>query len=79
VILGVCYRRDLVRLDPPLAPSCWVLGNDIKAAPDGTSTSTPYLESRSSGVVTGLSKVRSYFNQALILLFLFFGTGIDSV
>jgi hypothetical protein len=79
VILGVCYRRDLARLDPPLAPSCRVLGSDIKTASDSTSTSTQYPESRSSGVVIGLSKVRSHLNQALILLFLFFGTGIDSV
>ena len=79
MILGVCYRCDLARLDPPLAPSCRVLGNDIKAAPDSTSTFTPYLESRSGGVVTGLSKVRSYFNQILISLFLFFDAGIGSV
>jgi hypothetical protein len=79
VIPRVCYRCDLARLDPPLAPSCRALGSDIKAALDSTSTSTPYLESRSSGAVTGLSKARSYFNQTLISLFLFFDTGVDSV
>jgi len=51
----------------------------LSGAPDSTSTSTPYLESRGSGVVTSLSKVRSYFNQTLISLFLFFDTGIDTV